>query len=134
MADIVCNTCSTKIGWKYVDAKEEAQRYKIGKYILETERVVTFSSWEDDVSSSVAAAAEREGSRRDEDGSYTGGSRRQGGAEGDNEDGNEAVEFDSSDEDECDDIFAGTWDAETVARRRRMMVAPMKRSRDERSS
>lgn len=34
------------IGWKYIAAEEETQRYKIGKYILETKRVVVGSEWE----------------------------------------------------------------------------------------
>ncbi|OAA69579.1 yippee family protein [Cordyceps fumosorosea ARSEF 2679] len=63
VADISCATCGRKLGWKYVDAREKSQRYKVGKYILETER------------------------------------------------------------DECDEVFAGTWDARAVARRRADMVA-----------
>jgi hypothetical protein len=44
------------------------------------------------------------------------------------EDGSDAqsdgeVMFDSEDEDECEDIFAGTWDAATVARRRGSRVS-----------
>jgi hypothetical protein len=33
------------------------------------------------------------------------------------------IVFDSDDDDECEDIFAGTWDAEVVEGRRRRMVA-----------
>lgn len=103
VADISCAVCHAKLGWKYVDAKEYTQRYKVGKFILETERVVTYRSWED-------APVTPTGSR----------SENSGGVAADPK---EEVEFDSDDEDECDDIFAGTWDRESVARRRNRRVS-----------
>lgn len=99
VADITCVTCRSKLGWKYVDAKEAAQKYKVNKYILETERVVTFRSWED---VDVAIMEEREEERGCDDGD---------------------VVFDSEDEDECEDIFAGTWNREDVKARRASMPA-----------
>ncbi|CRK35816.1 hypothetical protein BN1708_016471, partial [Verticillium longisporum] len=30
VADITCAVCHAKLGWKYVDAREEAQKYKVG--------------------------------------------------------------------------------------------------------
>lgn len=72
-------------------AEEETQRYKIGKYILETKRVVKSSNqWEDE---DVEAGAGQE----------------QG----------EDIEFDSQDEDECEDLFSGMWSPELARRRRR---------------
>lgn len=35
VADIYCNACETRLGWKYVEAFEESQKYKEGKFILE---------------------------------------------------------------------------------------------------
>ena len=35
MADIYCNACETRLGWKYVEAFEDSQKYKEGKFILE---------------------------------------------------------------------------------------------------
>ncbi|CAM9511565.1 unnamed protein product [Choristocarpus tenellus] len=35
VADISCSCCSTVLGWKYVEAFEERQKYKVGKFILE---------------------------------------------------------------------------------------------------
>lgn len=105
VADICCATCSRKLGWKYVDAKEQAQRYKVGKYILEVERVVTHRSWEDVAGEDMDMIEEEHG-----DGGGSGG-------EG------EEVVFDSEDEDECEDIFAGVWDAEAVAKRRSQSMA-----------
>lgn len=102
VADISCSVCHAKLGWKYVDAKEYTQRYKVGKFILETERVVTYRSWED-------APVTPTGSSSGDSGGVTA-------------DPEEEVEFDSDDEDECDDIFAGTWDRESVARRRNRRV------------
>ena len=31
VADIYCNACDTRLGWKYVEAFEESQKYKEGK-------------------------------------------------------------------------------------------------------
>jgi hypothetical protein len=81
------------LGWKYVDAKEEGQRYKIGKYILETKRVVRWTECDD-----------------------AGFDEGDGGMSG--RDMDEEVEFDSQDEDECEDLFSGVWSA-GLARRRR---------------
>eukprot|EP00002_Diphylleia_rotans_P030172 TRINITY_DN618_c0_g1_i1.p2 TRINITY_DN618_c0_g1~~TRINITY_DN618_c0_g1_i1.p2 ORF type:complete len:113 (-),score=23.53 TRINITY_DN618_c0_g1_i1:466-804(-) len=35
VADIFCNSCHAPLGWKYVEAFEESQKYKEGKFILE---------------------------------------------------------------------------------------------------
>lgn len=114
VADISCGTCSTKLGWKYVDAKEPSQKYKVGKFILETERVVTYRSWED-------GGGDRSNGRGGDDTSRYEGTRKGSGDASGDEDDKEEIAFDSEDEDECEDVFAGTWDAETVARRRRSM-------------
>lgn len=76
-------------------AEEESQKYKVGKYILETKRVVRDVEWE--------------GIGDDNCG--------KGGldAEGD-------IEFDSQDEDECEDLFSGIWTPELARRRRRGRV------------
>ncbi|KAH7358924.1 yippee family protein [Plectosphaerella cucumerina] len=111
VADINCAICGVKLGWKYVDAREVAQHYKIGKFILETERVVGFRSWED-----VDAIIGFE-----EEDVVRGGNK--GEASGADE-----VAFDSDDEDECEDIFAGTWDPVVVAQRRSRKVSRRKAS------
>ncbi|KAJ9649094.1 hypothetical protein H2199_001008 [Coniosporium tulheliwenetii] len=72
VADISCAVCGSVVGWKYVDAVEEGQRYKVGKFILETRRI-----WAD-----------------------------------------EEVEFDSQDEDECEDLFSGVWTPQLALKRR----------------
>ncbi|KAK5987474.1 Putative yippee-like protein [Cladobotryum mycophilum] len=103
VADIHCGLCGRKLGWKYVDAKEASQKYKVGKFILETERVTTHRSWNDIPTSEDMEVFE--GDRRSDE---------------------DEIEFDSEDEDECEDIFAGVWDAETVAKRRGRMVRRQK--------
>ncbi|EME28025.1 Protein yippee-like 3 [Galdieria sulphuraria] len=40
VADIYCNVCHTVIGWKYLEAYEESQRYKENKYIVERKKMV----------------------------------------------------------------------------------------------
>lgn len=78
------------LGWKYEGAEEESQRYKVGKYILETKCVGASSNWE-----------------------MPPLSLGDGGMGGDGQ-----VEFDSQDEDECEDLFAGVWTRELAVKRR----------------
>ncbi|KPM42031.1 hypothetical protein AK830_g4540 [Neonectria ditissima] len=99
VADINCSSCATKLGWKYVDAKEQGQKYKVGKFILETERVVTQRIWED-------VPVDQRGDTS---------------VVGEQDDGE--IVFDSDDDDECEDVFAGVWDAEAVGRRRSVMIS-----------
>lgn len=99
VADVTCVSCQTVLGWKYLEAKEPAQKYKIGKYILETQRVVATVSWED------GEEARDEGELADAD-----------------KDDDGLVIFDEEDEDECDDLFAGTWNAVAVAESRARRV------------
>lgn len=87
--------CNSMLGWRYEGAEEESQRYKVGKYILETKCVVGWSSWE--LGGDVFV-----------DGEGVGGL---GGGGGD-------VEFDSQDEEECEDLFAGVWTKRGARRRR----------------
>ncbi|KAK6076144.1 yippee family protein [Seiridium cupressi] len=101
VADITCAICHAKVGWKYVDAKEETQRYKVGKFILETARVMDHRSWEDVTVSETPDLSETNDKRAD---------------------GGEPIVFDSEDEDECEDVFSGTWDPEVVAKRRTKKV------------
>ncbi|GAW13020.1 hypothetical protein ANO14919_023960 [Xylariales sp. No.14919] len=101
VSDIQCATCRAKIGWKYIDAKEEPQKYKIGKFVLETQRTVEYRSWEDAVDDEIAGLEFGEKTARGDD-------------------DEEPVVFDSDDEDDCEDLFAGIWDAKTAAKRRKL--------------
>lgn len=78
------------LGWKYDEAEEDSQRYKVGKYILETKMVCSTSDWENQGLQLAGAGVN----------------------------GNDAVEFDSQDEDECEDLFAGVWTPSLAAKRR----------------
>ena len=90
---------------KYVDAKDESQKYKIGKYILETQRVLNYRSWED---VEVPWFDEEEEIGQEPEVHVV--------------DGSEPIVFDSEDEDECEDLFSGTWDPQVVAKRRARKV------------
>lgn len=90
VSDVSCSFCATLLGWKYEGAEEEGQRYKVGKFILETRRIRAESCWE-------------------------GAGWMMGEGEAG---GGERVEFDSGDEDECEDLFGGVW-SEALVRRRR---------------
>ncbi|KAL0475850.1 yippee zinc-binding/DNA-binding /Mis18, centromere assembly domain-containing protein [Neurospora intermedia] len=137
VADITCAVCGTKLGWKYVDAKESSQKYKVGKFILECARVVTFQSWEDlpsDKQERVVGDMGKNAKRGLVRGAS--GKRKQKAAaaeeaaavQGEEQESVSptAVVFDSDDDSECDDIFAGVWDAETVAKRRKGKLTNMK--------
>lgn len=87
-----------------MEAQEESQRYKVGKFILETKKIrgsVDWENGEDDVNDGnfggvVEMPPDEIGAAKDE-----------------------AVEFDSQDEDECEDLFAGVWSPELALKRRR---------------
>lgn len=97
VSDISCVACGSVLGWKYVAAEEESQRYKVGKFILETQKITASSSWdgnpEANVSDDLLPAPDFKPRARD-------------------------IEFDSQDEDECEDLFAGIWSPGLAIRRR----------------
>ncbi|PYH47716.1 yippee-domain-containing protein [Aspergillus saccharolyticus JOP 1030-1] len=99
VSDINCALCGTVLGWKYVSAEEETQRYKVGKFILESEKITTSTSWEstprvpvDLIRLCSELPLERSPAHN--------------------------MEFDSQDEDECEDLFAGIWSPGLAVRRR----------------
>ncbi|KAI4636277.1 hypothetical protein J4E83_001231 [Alternaria metachromatica] len=92
VSDISCRSCGTVLGWKYVDAAEETQKYKVGKFILETKRVVKGAEWDESVEEEDnGMVLEKEGD----------------------------IEFDSQDEDECEDLFSGIWSPQLASKRRK---------------
>ena len=106
VSDISCTFCGAVLGWQYVEAEEEAQRYKVGKYILETKRVCAVSFWE-------GGEPEPDQDSKANPGVDGSGTFRRSGGKNDQE-----IEFDSQDEDECEDLFAGVW-SQGLAKRRR---------------
>jgi len=38
--DISCRQCGSTVGWKYDKAYEQSEKYKEGKYILESELLI----------------------------------------------------------------------------------------------
>lgn len=99
VSDMICTFCDNILGWKYVAAEEESQRYKVGKFILETKKVIASSCWE---------LTKIEPDQAD---SHSG-----------TESSPAEVEFDSQDEDECEDLFAGIWSPGLAARRRNRKI------------
>ena len=103
-----------------MEAKEEGQKYKVGKYILETKRIRIGVSWEggDEGGCEEERALPMEVIRGMSDGRGSRGpspSRRKGGDIGiyDGE-----VEFDSDNDEECEDLFAGVWSPQLAKKRR----------------
>jgi hypothetical protein len=103
VSDISCSSCESVLGWKYVAAEEESQRYKVGKFILETKRINVSSCWER-IPGDPASRPSTEPVNSDAP---------------DRNSTSEPVEFDSQDEDECEDLFAGVWSPDLASRRRR---------------
>ncbi|SLM35239.1 Yippee/Mis18 [Lasallia pustulata] len=106
VSDVSCAFCGQVLGWKYVAAEEESQRYKVGKFILETKKIYSSSCWENEAAdqSGGDGGVEIPPSRAQ----HRGLARVK----------EEAVEFDSQDEDECEDLFAGVWSPTLAAKRR----------------
>ena len=109
VSDVSCSICGTGLGWKYVEAAEESQKYKVGKYILETMRIRVGVEWDND---------EVQGGDQgyDEVLPLPPNELRKlnDGTSGSGQD----VEFDSQDEDECEDLFAGVWSPQLALKRR----------------
>ncbi|CAJ2663076.1 hypothetical protein P8452_74100 [Trifolium repens] len=40
VADVYCSDCGEELGWKYIKAYEETQKYKEGKCVLEKFKIV----------------------------------------------------------------------------------------------
>ena len=111
VGDISCAQCGSVLGWKYVAAAEEAQRYKVGKFILETKKVCRSSTWENDEERVV----EVRNGRRKSSLAMPPDAIGQAVVE-------EEAEFDSQDEDECEDLFLGVWTPQLATRRRRAKI------------
>lgn len=153
VADIACRVCGKVLGWKYVDASEPSQRYKIGKFILETKRVIRHEAYEDQMDEMSGGndgtgfagpvngpfgrsrpsalsmspreqafnrAASAKGKGREEAMSFEERCRQESvlSFKEKGYDSNGDIEFNSEDEEECEEIFAGTWDRKVVRRRR----------------
>jgi hypothetical protein len=130
VGDISCAHCGSVLGWKYIAAENEEQKYKVGKFILETKRVCRSSRWEDETRSPFDEDEIIEGMRRD---SIM--RRRRGSACGSSSPppmelkGKEGgVEFDSDDEDECEALFLGLWTPQTAMKLRRNKAREMVRN------
>lgn len=111
VSDLLCGICGTVLGWKYVEAKEESQRYKVGKFILETKRIRIGTRWDNGEGTGFGNAAVEGVDDGDGDGKEVDGGEQ-------NSSDLDALEFDSQDEDECEDLFAGVWSPGLASRRR----------------
>lgn len=150
VSDVSCAFCDAVVGWKYDGAEEESQRYKVGKFILETKRICTDSCWEsgrwEEIVSIPPASpppppAPAGGSSRGGTFSLARGIFMDDDDDDDDEyddpgiskdptvcdpprsatakpPEHDVVEFDSQDEDECEDLFAGVWSPALAVRRR----------------
>lgn len=119
VADVSCSICGSLLGWKYVEASEESQKYKVGKFILETKKIRVGSRWDNEPGTGfghtsmdsdydeVVPVSSKDLQRMERTTMGSGITLN-----------SERIEFDSQDEDECEDLFAGVW-SPGLARRRR---------------
>lgn len=106
VSDVSCVFCASVVGWKYDAAEEESQRYKVGNFILETKRIYSASSWESREWNESWKQAPLDGTVPDS----------QHKVYDNRVESN--IDFDSQDEDECEDLFAGIWNPSLAIRRR----------------
>ncbi|KAI0088125.1 yippee zinc-binding/DNA-binding /Mis18, centromere assembly-domain-containing protein [Irpex rosettiformis] len=45
VSDVFCLGCNERMGWYYVKAPDNTQKYKEGKYLLERERLIKDNAW-----------------------------------------------------------------------------------------
>lgn len=104
VSDLSCAVCGSLLGWKYVEASEESQKYKVGKYILETKKIRVGVRWDNDADTGFGTTVVGEELVR--------GVQKSAAHEVDE------LDFDSQDDDECEDLFAGVWSPALASRRR----------------
>lgn len=119
VSDVSCSICGSLLGWKYVEASEESQKYKVGKFILETKKIRVVSRWDNEPGTGfghtsfdsdydeVVPLSSKDLQRIERDSQAIAAPLDP-----------ERVEFDSQDEDECEDLFAGVWSPGLAKRRR----------------
>lgn len=115
VSDLSCSICGSILGWKYVEASEESQKYKVGKFILETKKTRVGVRWDNPEDTSfgndidsydeILPLPPRELQKLTDGPGVPGHSL-------------DDLEFDSQDEDECEDLFAGVWSPGLASRRR----------------
>lgn len=44
IANVYCSNCGEELGWKYIKAHRETQKYKEGKFILEKFKIVSVNN------------------------------------------------------------------------------------------
>ncbi|OJJ04578.1 hypothetical protein ASPVEDRAFT_96649, partial [Aspergillus versicolor CBS 583.65] len=101
VSDIDCAFCGNLLGWKYVSAEEESQRYKVGKFILETKKITTTPEWDPAFGAGLVESTDSLNPTMAPSKSVYDG-----------------IEFDSQDEDECEDLFSGLWSPGLAVRRK----------------
>ena len=100
VADIYCNACDTRLGWKYVEAFEESQKYKEGKFILEKAMIMK----EDEIRQRRAEHLERLEAQRQR--AANGVALDAGGEDGEEGDGGEGDGEEEEDDDDDEEDFA----------------------------
>lgn len=105
-----------------MEAAEESQKYKVGKYILETMRIRVGVEWDGDEADDdeefeeILPLSARELKRLNDGQQHHYNNHNNSGQQQQQQ--QQEVEFDSQDEDECEDLFAGVWSPQLALKRR----------------
>lgn len=118
VSDLSCAICGNVLGWKYVAAEEEAQRYKVGNFILESRRTLINACWDGAGGDSEPGPTSNSDEQEHDDPFDYGVEGWTGASNKSRQRDEEDIMFDSQDEDECEDLFAGIWTPELAERRR----------------
>lgn len=120
VSDLSCSICGSLLGWKYIEASEESQKYKVGKFILETKKTRVGVRWDNDYDTGFGTTGLGPDGYDEilplppsETKKLT-----DGAGPADKSSDELGLEFDSQDEDECEDLFAGVWSPALASRRR----------------
>ncbi|KAF3246883.1 hypothetical protein TWF192_006696 [Orbilia oligospora] len=117
VSDISCKICGSNLGWKYIYAEERTQRYKVGKYILETGRVRKVNYWDGRVGDGLDEYGRRKGEKKGNGNEKVGWEPGWEDLGDDDGDGGR-VEVDLADEEELEAMFAGNWNKDKALKRR----------------
>ena len=132
VADISCSVCLNTLGWKYISASDPYQQYKVGKFILETKRVVRLAHWQSHQVQAKSIPLSLSTTLTSKPPTATGDSPETAGMNittwdldidtGKREllQAEEWGDVNSEDEDELEDMFLGKWTPRLAAKRRKI--------------
>ncbi|KAF8464393.1 yippee zinc-binding/DNA-binding /Mis18, centromere assembly-domain-containing protein [Kalaharituber pfeilii] len=134
VADISCSVCLNTLGWKYISASDPFQHYKIGKFILETKRVIRVTHWQAHEVPHPQADSEKPFDPTVSNSAHKYHPPPNSMWDLDNDTGRRELaqaeewgDVNSEDEDELEDMFLGKWTPKLAAKRRKIWEKEVER-------